>query len=95
VPRRLLALFYDYVEDVLERRAPHREAHLAHVESWTREGGIVMAGALGDPPHGALFVFDADEPAIEEFVRSDPYVEAGIVDAHRVEPWTVVAERAR
>jgi uncharacterized protein YciI len=94
VPRRLLALFYDYVEDVLERRAPHREAHLAHVESWTREGGIVIAGALGDPPRGALFAFDADEPAIEEFVRSDPYVEAGIVDAHRVEPWTVVAERA-
>jgi uncharacterized protein YciI len=85
---------YDYVEDVLERREPHREAHLAHVDSWTREDGIVMAGALGDPPHGALFIFDADEAAIEEFVHADPYVEGGVVTAHRVEPWTVVAERA-
>jgi uncharacterized protein len=94
VARRLLTLHYDYVEDIVERRGPHREAHLAHVREWTREGGIVMAGALGDPPHGALFAFDAEEAAVEEFVSGDPYVEAGLVAAHRVEPWTVVAERA-
>ena len=93
--RRLSLLFYDYVEDVLERRAPHREAHLAHVESWTRQGTIMMAGALGDPPHGALFVFETDEAAIKEFVQTDPYIEAGLVEAHRVESWTVVAEQAR
>jgi uncharacterized protein YciI len=93
VARRLHALFYDYVDDIVERRGAHRDAHLAHIESWTREGGMVMAGAVGDPPRGALFVFDADEATIEEYVRGDPYVEAGLVTAHRVEPWTVVAER--
>ncbi len=50
-----------------------------------------MAGALGDPPHGALFVFSVDDPAqIEEFVAADPYVAGGIVTGHRVVPWTVV-----
>ena len=80
------ALFYDYVEGIAEKRAPHREAHLEHIRGF---GGILMAGALGDPPHGALFVFDSDE-RIDEFVRADPYGEAGLVTAHRVEPWNVV-----
>jgi uncharacterized protein len=53
-----------------------------------------MAGALGDPPRGGLFVFDADEAAIEEFLEAGPYLQGGLVTAHRVEPWTVAAERA-
>ena len=39
-----------------------------------------MAGALGDPPHGAAIVFgDIDPEQIEAFVRSDPYVAGGLV----------------
>lgn len=84
-------LFYDYVPDMLERRAPHREAHLAHARSWKDDGRIVMAGALGDPPHGAAFVFRVQDPAeIERFVEADPYVKAHLVTAWRVEPWNVV-----
>lgn len=84
-------LFYDYVEDILERRGPHREAHLARIRSERDSGRVVMAGALGDPPHGAAIVFAAVEPdVIEAFARSDPYVAAGLVEAWRVEPWNVV-----
>jgi uncharacterized protein YciI len=84
-------LFYDYVENVVERRAPFREAHLAVAREWKEDGRIVMAGALGKPPTGALFVFLVEDPAeIETFVAADPYVINGIVTAHRVEPWTVV-----
>jgi uncharacterized protein YciI len=84
-------LFYDYVPDVVERRAPFREAHLELAGSWRDEGKIVMAGALGDPPHGAALVFKVDDPAeVEEFARGDPYVANGIVTAWRVEPWSVV-----
>jgi uncharacterized protein len=84
-------LFYDYVPDIVERRAPHREAHLAHARRWKDDGRIVMAGALGDPPHGAAFVFRVDGPAVvEAFVEADPYVAAGLVSAWRVEPWNVV-----
>jgi uncharacterized protein YciI len=84
-------LFYDYVENVVERRAPYRDDHLAWAREWKDDGRIVMAGALGDPPHGALFVFRVDDPAqISEFVGGDPYVSGGIVTGHRVEPWNVV-----
>ena len=87
-------LFYDYVEDILERRAPHREAHLERVREWNEDGRIVMAGAVGDPPHGALFVFDVeDATAVEEFAGGDPYASAGLITARRIEPWTVVTQR--
>jgi uncharacterized protein YciI len=81
-------LFYEYVEDVLERRAPYREAHLQRIRA--RED-IVMAGALGDPPHAAAIIFkDTDPEQIEEFARIDPYVEGGLVVESRVEIYKVV-----
>jgi uncharacterized protein YciI len=50
-----------------------------------------MAGALGTPPTGGLFVFRVDDPAqIDAFVAADPYVAGGIVTGHRVVPWNVV-----
>ncbi len=91
-PRRLWALTYDYVPGILELRAPHREAHLAHVAVWHARGELVVAGALGDPPHGAFFAFGVeDAERVEEFVGGDPYVKAGLVTANRIERWTVVA----
>jgi uncharacterized protein YciI len=84
-------LFYDYVEDILDRRGPYREAHLARVRAEKDAGRIVMAGALGDPPHGAAIVFrDVDTAAIEAFAREDPYVVAELVAGWRVERWNVV-----
>jgi hypothetical protein len=83
-------LFYDYVEDIVERRAPHRPAHLELIEKWVADGRIVAGGATGDPPTGALIVFsETGDP--EEWVDADPYVEQGLVTGWRVEPWTVVA----
>jgi uncharacterized protein len=90
--RHLWALTYDYVPDMLERRVPHRGPHLALVAAWHERGEIVVAGALGNPPHGALFAFDVADPArIEDFIAADPYVEAGLVTGRRIEAWSVVA----
>jgi uncharacterized protein len=50
MPEQLHILFYEYVPDVVERRAPHREGHLALIRRWYDEGRIVLAGGLGDPP---------------------------------------------
>ncbi|MGD9573457.1 MAG: YciI family protein [Thermoleophilia bacterium] len=85
-------LVYDYVADILERRAPYREAHLARLAEFIGSGAMLSAGALGDPPVGALFVF-GDVPASEagRFADGDPYVEAGLVTGRRILPWTVVA----
>jgi uncharacterized protein len=93
-PVRLVALAYEYVPDILARRQPYREAHLAHVADWHERGELVIAGAYGDPPSGAIFGFAVeDRERVEAFVASDPYVIAGLVASHRIEPWTIVAHR--
>jgi uncharacterized protein YciI len=87
-----LILFYDYVTDIVERRPPHREAHLARIGEEVDAGRIVMAGALGDPPTGAAIVFAGVGPdEVEAFAEQDPYVRNGLVTGRRVVPWTVVA----
>ena len=84
-------LFYAYVEDILDRRGPHREAHLERIRAAQERGEVVMAGAIGDPPHAAAIVFQEMEPEqIEAFAREDPYVEAGLVRDWRIEAWRLV-----
>lgn len=85
-------LLYDYVDNMLERRQPYRERHLARIAAERGDGRIVMVGPLGDPePTGAAIVFKDVEPeAIEGFVRGDPYVQAELVTAWRIEPWKVL-----
>jgi len=84
-------LFYEYVENMAERRIPHREAHLAKILAEREAGRVVMAGALGNPPHGGAIVFKGVEPEeIEAFVDSDPYVTAGLVTSHRIERWNII-----
>jgi uncharacterized protein len=91
VPEQLQLLIYDYVDDIVERRGPHREAHLALIARWKEEGRIVIAGAIGDPPHGGLIGMRVDDPSVvEEFVNEDAYNKAGLVKSWRVEPWTIV-----
>lgn len=88
---RYLILFYDYVEDIVERRTPHRPGHLGHVSAYKTDGRVVAGGALGDPPHGAAIVFAVEsEDEVRAFVEADPYVIADLVTSWRIVPWTVV-----
>ena len=89
MPTKLHVLFYEYVDDALERRQPVRPAHLELIERYHADGRLTMAGAYGDPPHGGLLVF-RDAADAEAFAHADPYAEAGVVARWRVEPWTVV-----
>jgi len=85
------ALVYEVVSHFVERRMPFREAHLRLVRDANARGILLLAGALGEPPDGALLVFRADSPsAAEDFARADPYVTEGLVTAWRVRPWAVV-----
>jgi len=91
---RRLVLLYEFVEidDIVERRAPYREAHIGQIREWLADGRVLMAGALGDPPHGGLLIFDVEDPdEVERFAREDPYVINGLVASWRVEPWSVVS----
>jgi uncharacterized protein YciI len=85
------ALMYDVVEGFVDQRMPHRPAHLDLIKDAHARGEIVMAGALGTPPEGALIVFKGESPDVaERFAHADPYVTAGLVTRWRVVPWNVV-----
>ena len=89
MPEKRHILFYDYVDDILERREPFRAEHLADIRAGQDDGRILLAGPLGDPPHGGALVF-VDPAAAEAFAHADPYVTNGLVTSWRVELWTLV-----
>lgn len=86
------ALFYrEVVPDFIARRAPYRDEHLNLAREARSRGELVLAGALADPPDGALVIFRAGDSApAEEFVRKDPYVRNGLVKRWEIRLWTVV-----
>jgi uncharacterized protein len=84
-------LFYDYVENAVERRAHFREEHLHLAREAAERGELLMGGAFADPVDGAALLFRTDDPSVvDAFVRQDPYVRGGVVTRWRIRPWTVV-----
>jgi len=89
------ALFYEVVDDFVERRAPYREEHLRLADAANRRGELVLAGALADPADGALLIFRADTSVTASaFAQNDPYVQNGLVKHWEVRLWTVVVGEA-
>ena len=85
------ALFYEVVDDFVNRRIPYRDEHLKLARAAQARGELVLAGALAQPSDGALLVFRGEQPdAAENFARHDPYVINGLVQRWYVRPWTVV-----
>lgn len=82
-------LVYEYVEDMTERRAPYREAHLELIRRYQADGRVVIAGGIGVPVHGGLLAFREASDA-ETFATEDPYKAAGLITSSRIEPWAVV-----
>jgi uncharacterized protein len=88
---KTFVLFYEYVDNMIERRAPHRPAHMAHADKFVTRGEIVMGGPLVEPVDGAIFVFRTDDAVlVETFVKDDPYKNAGLIKAYRVKEWMLV-----
>lgn len=84
-------LFYDLVDDYVERRGQFRAEHLGLANEAHERGEILLAGAHGDPIDGATLVFTVDDPAVaERFAKNDPYVKNGLVTNWWVVPWHVV-----
>lgn len=84
-------LLYDVVDDYVDRRGPFRAEHLSLVQKAHDRGELVMAGALADPPDGAVLVFRGSSPQpAESFAQADPYVRNGLVKTWRVRKWTTV-----
>jgi uncharacterized protein len=86
------ALFYrEVVPDFITKRGAYREEHLGLAREAHARGELLLAGALAEPPDGALLVFRGENAgAVEDFVRRDPYVLNGLVKRWEIRPWTVV-----
>jgi uncharacterized protein YciI len=84
-------LFYDVVDNYVERRKPFRPEHFQYAQAAYDRGELILAGALANPVDGAVFVFrgPTSHPA-ENFAKSDPYVLNGLVKSWRVREWTTV-----
>ena len=59
-------LEYEVVDDYVNRRAPFRQLHLGLIREAHARGDLRMAGAVGDPPEGALLLFRSDSSAVAE-----------------------------
>ena len=77
-------LQYKYVDNMLERRAPHRVAHLEFAKNWRRTQ--VLAGGVTDAQaHGALILHRArSADDVEAFATADPYVQNNLVESFSV-----------
>ena len=74
---------YHYVENMEQRRVPHRSEHLeywASVERDVKDTRMVIGGALQDPIDTGVLVFESDTAEnVERIVQNDPYFEYKLI----------------
>lgn len=84
-------LFYELVDDYIQRRAEFRNVHLKLGWEAADRGELVLGGALANPVDGAILLFKGDSPEVaEKFAKADPYIMNGIVKRWYVREWTTV-----
>ena len=80
-------LFGSYCENVVERRAPYREAHLAGLQQQKADGVLVTLGPTQDLTK-VFGIYDApDETTVRNLVESDPYWQNGIWTEYEIKEW--------
>jgi uncharacterized protein YciI len=76
-----------YCENVLEKRAPHREAHLNGLKGQKESGVLVTIGPTQDL---SMFfaIYDADaEDSVKALIEGDPYWKNGIWTDYTIKEW--------
>jgi len=85
-------LFYELVDNYVERRKPFRVEHLTMAWQSHDRGELVLGGILDEPVDRAVLFFQGDSPDVaRRFAESDPYVLNGLVVRWEVRPWVTVA----
>ncbi len=76
-----------YCENVLEKRAPYREAHLAGLASQKEAGTLITIGPTKDTQM-VFGVYEAeDEAAARALIEGDPYWQNGIWTEYQIKEW--------
>ncbi|NJM57418.1 MAG: YciI family protein [Synechococcales cyanobacterium RU_4_20] len=76
-----------YCEDVLERRVPHRQAHLEGLAEQKQAGLLVTLGPTEDLSMVFGIYEAADETTVRRLVEADPYWKHGIWTEYEVRAW--------
>ncbi|NJR26620.1 MAG: YciI family protein [Richelia sp. CSU_2_1] len=74
-------------EDVLEKRAPFREAHLAGLAEQKETGVLITIGPTKDLTKVFAIYEAADEASVRQLVESDPYWVNGVWTEYQVKEW--------
>lgn len=80
-------LWGSYCDQVLEKRAPYRQAHLDRLTELKAAGALVTLGPTQDLTQ-VFGVYEAeDETAVKKLVEEDPYWQHGIWTEYQVKEW--------
>ena len=80
-------LLGSYCENVVERRTPFREAHLAGLQQQQKDGVLVTLGPTKDLTK-VFGIYEAeDESIVRSLVEGDPYWINGIWTEYDVMEW--------
>jgi uncharacterized protein len=80
-------LWGSYCEDVLEKRAPYRQAHLDRLKTLKEAGMVVTIGPTQDLTQVFGVYEAADEAAARQLVEEDPYWQNGIWTEYNLKEW--------
>jgi uncharacterized protein YciI len=84
----VFAVEYVYDAESAEARDATRPAHREWTTQLAQEGAILASGPYGDGA-GALLIFKAaDETALNEILKQDPFAAAGVIAGTRTTAWT-------
>ncbi|NJL49808.1 MAG: YciI family protein [Leptolyngbyaceae cyanobacterium SM2_5_2] len=79
-----------YCENVLERRAPYREAHLAGLQKQKDKGLLLTLGPTTDNTK-VFGIYAADsETTVRQLVEGDPYWQNDIWTDYAIYEWNQV-----
>lgn len=88
---KTFAVFTHFVENAAEKRAPFREAHLAHLRELHEKGVLILGGALQNPLDQGLLIIRAEsESDIEQILANDAYAKNGVWTKIVIREWNVV-----
>ncbi len=80
-------LWGTYCDDVLERRAPYRQAHLDGLAQQKDSGVLITIGPTKDLTQ-VFGIYEAeDEGTVRQLIESDPYWQHGVWTEYDVKEW--------
>src|SRR5262249_10421611 len=83
-------VFYESAPDVATNAPPHLPAHIARWKEFRERGQLLMIGTFSNAQDDGSMAIFATREAAEAFIKDDPFVIHGVVQAWTVREWREV-----